>query len=159
MEPILFGLHRSAFTCERPSAVALRDETASSRSARRRKQGIGDLGTEAVGQCELLIGPSEAAEVRKGRELVNDDLGRGLPDNRCQRVLVERIGERGAGAHGFERLGLPLVAGEPDHLVAFRHQIRYKKLADRPCRACYEDSHRGVSSWRRFCKRYAATSP
>src|SRR5258706_2804790 len=141
VERIFFRLYRTTLFRVRPAAVALSDESLRADGARGREQRFGDFGAEPVGQRELLIEFPEVASAGERRELVDDHLGLGAPNRRCESRLVQRIDDDRGHAAVLELLGLCDRKPECYDFVFILDQQWQQEFSDCPSATGNKDSH------------------
>jgi hypothetical protein len=73
---------------------------------------------------------------------VDDRFGPRLPDQRCDRVLVQQIADRGTRAQRLERPALLLGRRNPEDIVPSLHQAPDHIRTERPRSPRHQDFHR-----------------
>ena len=105
VERIVLGLHRTALARVRPPGEALGDEPAGTGLDRAGEQVVRAVGPKPVGEHELAVElPRIAAQTGQRGELMDHDLGRGVPNGAYDGVTIERVAHNRLGAGPLDRV-------------------------------------------------------
>ena len=143
IQAILFGLDRSPLARVGPAGVALRDQPADARGARRRDQVVGAARAQQVGGGEDAVEVLEVARPRQRRRFMDDGIGPRRADGRLHRLGVEKIDHHRPGAQRPQALRL-FTAGRAhgaDDVMPALPELGDQPLSDRAGRAADEYLH------------------